>query len=314
MGGEAHRLDRRRQQHGEQLARSGGGARLRAAARLSRRVRAEPREVRARVGADEGARDRGSRGGGGRRARREHRRLGLDGPGDGGGGAAQRVQGVHGGRRADAARRSAGDLPALPPGASRRGSLQRRHRRETVARLGRSGEPAARPEGAARHLDGRMKHTPLHDIHVALGAKMVPYAGFEMPVSYPAGITAEHKAVREHAGLFDVSHMGEFEVTGPDRNAFVQRITCNDVSALKSGQAHYSGILTEQGTFVDDCVVYRFDDKVMLVVNAANITKDWDHMVGLKGGANVRLRDISDETALLAVQGPAAEGILSGIT
>ena len=159
-----------------------------------------------------------------------------------------------------------------------------------------------------------MKHTPLHDIHVALGAKMVPYAGFEMPVSYPAGITAEHKAVREHAGIFDVSHMGEFEVTGPDRNAFVQRITCNDVSALKPGQAHYSGILTERGTFVDDCVVYRFDDKVMLVVNAANITKDWDHIVGLKGGANVRLRDISDETALLAVQGPASEGILAGIT
>jgi aminomethyltransferase len=159
-----------------------------------------------------------------------------------------------------------------------------------------------------------LKHTPLHDIHVALGAKMVPYAGFEMPVTYPAGIIAEHKAVREHAGIFDVSHMGEFEVTGPDRNAFVQRITCNDVSALKPGQAHYSGILTEQGTFVDDCVVYRFDDKVMLVVNAANIKKDWDHVVALKGKANVRLRDISDETALLAVQGPAAEGILGGIT
>ncbi len=159
-----------------------------------------------------------------------------------------------------------------------------------------------------------MKRTPLYDVHVALGAKMVAYAGFEMPVTYPAGITAEHKAVRERAGIFDVSHMGEFEVTGPDRNAFVQRITCNDVSALKPGQAHYSGILTEQGTFVDDCVVYRFDDKVMLVVNAANITKDWDHIVGLKAGANVRLRDISDETALLAVQGPAAEGILSGIT
>jgi len=162
--------------------------------------------------------------------------------------------------------------------------------------------------------DTALKHTPLHDVHVALGAKMVPYAGFEMPVTYPAGITAEHKAVREHAGIFDVSHMGEFEVTGPDRNAFVQRLTCNDVSALKPGQAHYSGLLTEQGTFVDDCVVYRFDDKVMLVVNAANIKKDWDHIVALKGGANVRLRDISDETALLAVQGPAAEGILGGIT
>src|ERR1051325_10002685 len=90
--------------------------------------------------------------------------------------------------------------------------------------------------------------------------------------------------------------MGECEVTGPDRNAFVQRVTCNDVAALKPGQAQYSGILTERGTFVDDCVVYRFDDKVMLVVNAANIKKDWDHIVSLKGGANGRLRDISDET------------------
>src|SRR5881296_3213844 len=159
-----------------------------------------------------------------------------------------------------------------------------------------------------------MKRTPLHAIHARLGAKLVPFGGYEMPVSYAAGITAEHRAVREAVGVFDVSHMGEFEVTGPDRNAFVQRITCNDVSALKSGQAHYSGILTEQGTFVDDCVVYRFDDKVMLVVNAANIAKDWDHIVGLKGGANVRLRDISDETALLAVQGPKAEALVGQLT
>ena len=159
-----------------------------------------------------------------------------------------------------------------------------------------------------------MKHTPLHAVHVALGAKMVPYAGFEMPVTYPAGITAEHKAVRESVGVFDVSHMGEFEITGPDRNAFVQRVTCNDVSALKPGQAQYSGILTKQGTFVDDCLVYRFEDKLMLVVNAANIEKDWDHIVAQKGGANVRMRDISDETALLAVQGPNAEGLLGQLT
>src|SRR5437899_3031532 len=158
------------------------------------------------------------------------------------------------------------------------------------------------------------KRTPLHQIHVALGAKMVAYGGYDMPVSYPAGISAEHKAVRERVGIFDVSHMGEFEVTGPDRNAFVQRVTCNDVSALVPGQAQYSGILTERGTFVDDCVVYRFDDKVMLVVNAANIAKDWDHIVSHKGGANVRLRDISDDTGLLAVQGPGAEALLAGIT
>ena len=159
-----------------------------------------------------------------------------------------------------------------------------------------------------------LKRTPLHSVHVALGAKMVPFAGFEMPVTYPAGITAEHKAVRESVGVFDVSHMGEFEITGPDRNAFVQRVTCNDVSALKPGQAQYSGILTKAGTFVDDCLVYRFEDKLMMVVNASNMQKDWDHIVAQKGGANVRLRDISDETALLAVQGPKAEGLLGQLT
>src|SRR6266545_4233090 len=155
-----------------------------------------------------------------------------------------------------------------------------------------------------------LKRTPLHDVHVALGAKMVPFAGFEMPVTYPTGINSEHRAVREDVGVFDVSHMGEFEITGPDRNAFVQRVTCNDVSALKPGQAQYSGILTKDGTFVDDCLVYRFEDKLMMVVNASNIQKDWDHIVAQKGGANVRLRDISDETALLAVQGPKAEGLV----
>ncbi len=159
-----------------------------------------------------------------------------------------------------------------------------------------------------------MKHTPLHAIHVSLGAKMVEYGGYEMPVSYPAGIAAEHRAVRERAGVFDVSHMGEFEVSGPDRNAFVQRVTCNDVGALKPGQAQYSAILTDQGTFVDDCLVYRFEDRLMLVVNAANIAKDWEHIVAQKRGANVRLRDISDETGLLAVQGPVAEALLAALT
>jgi aminomethyltransferase len=159
-----------------------------------------------------------------------------------------------------------------------------------------------------------LKRTPLHDVHVALGAKMVAYAGFEMPITYPAGVSAEHKAVREGVGVFDVSHMGEFEITGPDRNAFVQRVTCNDIGALRPGQAQYSAILTNDGTFVDDCLVYRFDDKLMLVVNAANVQKDWEHIVAQKGGANVRLRDISDETALIAVQGPNAEALLGPLT
>jgi aminomethyltransferase len=156
-----------------------------------------------------------------------------------------------------------------------------------------------------------LKRTPLHDVHVALGAKMVGFGGYEMPVNYPAGISAEHRAVRESVGIFDVSHMGEFEVTGPDRNAFVQRVTCNDVSALATGQAQYSGILTAAGTFVDDCLVYRFEDKLMMVVNASNIAADWEHIVGQKGGANVRLRDISDDVGLLAVQGPRAEALLA---
>src|SRR5437762_14187739 len=144
--------------------------------------------------------------------------------------------------------------------------------------MGPGGEPPARAEGLVGHTDGlemeTPKHTPLHQIHVTLGAKLVPFGGYEMPVSYPGGIAAEHRAVRERVGVFDVSHMGEFEVSGPDRNAFVQRVTCNDVGALKPGQAQYSAILTDQGTFVDDCLVYRFEDRVMLVVNAANIRSE----------------------------------------
>jgi aminomethyltransferase len=159
-----------------------------------------------------------------------------------------------------------------------------------------------------------LKRTPLHAIHASLGAKLVPFGGYEMPVQYRDGIAAEHRAVREGVGVFDISHMGEFEVTGPDRNAFVQRVTCNDVGALKPGQAQYSALLTEQGTFVDDCVVYRFADKLMLVVNAANIAADWKQVVAHKGGANIRLRDISDETGLLAVQGPGAEALLAPLT
>jgi aminomethyltransferase len=155
-----------------------------------------------------------------------------------------------------------------------------------------------------------LKRTPLYDIHKSLGAKLVPFAGWEMPVQYPAGILAEHHAVRTGAGLFDVSHMGQFEVTGPDRNAFVNRITCNDVSALEAGGVQYSALLTTAGTFVDDCTVYRFDDKLMIVVNAANTAAAWEHVVDQKGGINVRLKDISDEVGLIALQGPRAEEML----
>ncbi|HEX2611955.1 MAG TPA: glycine cleavage system aminomethyltransferase GcvT, partial [Gemmatimonadales bacterium] len=155
-----------------------------------------------------------------------------------------------------------------------------------------------------------LKRTSLYDAHKALGAKMVPFAGWEMPVQYPTGILAEHHAVRTGAGIFDVSHMGEFEITGPDRNAFVNRVTCNDVGALQSGQVQYSGILTPEGTFVDDCTVYRFDDKLMIVVNASNTAKAWGHIVAQKGGANVRLKDISSEVGLLSLQGPTSEALL----
>jgi aminomethyltransferase len=159
-----------------------------------------------------------------------------------------------------------------------------------------------------------LRRTALYDRHKALGAKMVPFAGWEMPVQYPTGILAEHHAVRSGVGIFDVSHMGEFEITGPDRNAFVNRITTNDVSRLEPGGVQYSGLLTPQGTFVDDCTVYRFDDKLMIVVNASNTAKAWEHIVEQKGGINVRLKDISNEVGLLAVQGPHAEETLRPLT
>ena len=155
-----------------------------------------------------------------------------------------------------------------------------------------------------------LKRTPLYETHKTLGGKMVPFAGWEMPVQYAAGILAEHKAVRSHAGLFDVSHMGEIEVTGPDRNGFVNRMTTNDVGALEPGEVQYSAVLSPEGTFLDDCTVYRFEDKIMLVVNASNADRIWEHLVSHKGGANIRLKNISDDVGLLALQGPDAEKIL----
>src|SRR5919205_609994 len=163
-------------------------------------------------------------------------------------------------------------------------------------------------------LTPTLKRTALYDAHKALGAKMVPFAGWEMPVQYPSGILAEHHAVRNGVGVFDVCHMGEFEISGPDRNAFVNRVTCNDVAALEPGGVQYSGILTPEGTFVDDCTVYRFEDKLMIVVNASNTAKAWEHIVAQKGGANVRLKDISSDVGLLSLQGPRAESLLQPLT
>jgi aminomethyltransferase len=155
-----------------------------------------------------------------------------------------------------------------------------------------------------------LKRTPLHDEHVRLGGKIVPFAGFEMPVQYPAGITAEHRAVRETAGLFDVSHMGEFIVRGPQALDLVQRITINDASKVEVGQAQYSAMCLESGGMVDDLLVYRYADRYMLVVNASNLEKDWAWVTSHAADLDVELEDVSDATALLALQGPAAREIL----
>jgi aminomethyltransferase len=163
---------------------------------------------------------------------------------------------------------------------------------------------------------GALRHTPLTDIHIALGAKMVPFAGYLMPVQYPTGITAEHIAVRTRAGLFDVSHMGEFDVRGPQALACVDYFTTNDVGALAVGQVQYSTILNARGTIEDDCLVYRFADHCMLVVNASNRAKDWRLLTRLREerGFACELTDVSDDVALLALQGPEAERVLRPLT
>jgi aminomethyltransferase len=158
---------------------------------------------------------------------------------------------------------------------------------------------------------GTLQRTPLHDVHVGLNAKMVPFAGFEMPVQYPTGITAEHKAVRESVGLFDVSHMGEFMIRGPQAIDFVTYVTTNDVAALAVGQAHYSAILNDAGTMVDDCLIYRFADHIMMVVNASNKDKDLAHISTQLSKFDATIEDVSDSTALLALQGPKAEEVMA---
>ena len=155
-----------------------------------------------------------------------------------------------------------------------------------------------------------LKRTPFYDMHVAAGAKLVSFAGFEMPIQYPAGITAEHNAVRNGCGVFDVSHMGEFIVRGPQAVELVSYVTTNDVAALAVGQVHYTGILTEQGTFVDDCLVYRYADHLMMVVNGSNKDKDLAHIRQYLPKFDATLDDISDDIGLLAVQGPKAQEIL----
>ena len=156
-----------------------------------------------------------------------------------------------------------------------------------------------------------LKRTPLHAAHVKAGARMVEFGGWDMPVQY-SGIIDEHRRVRSAVGLFDVSHMGEFEVEGPGALAALQTLTTNDVSTLEVGQIQYSLLCYPEGGVVDDLTVYRLaPDRYMITVNASNIDKDWAWVTAHGGGA--QWRNISAQTGLIAVQGPRAEDLVSGL-
>jgi aminomethyltransferase len=159
-----------------------------------------------------------------------------------------------------------------------------------------------------------MKNTPFTHMHVGLGAKMAEFAGYNMPISY-SGINEEHQAVRDNAGIFDVSHMGEFILKGEHALALIQRVTTNDASKLKKGEAQYNCLTNDNGGIVDDLLVYCIaENKVyMLVVNASNIEKDWNWLVS-HNADNAEMHDISEKTCLLAIQGPDATKILQPLT
>jgi len=155
-----------------------------------------------------------------------------------------------------------------------------------------------------------LKRTPLYEVHREAGARLVAFAGWEMPVQYTS-VVAEHLAVRTRAGLFDVSHMGEIEVHGRGALPLLQKLTCNDVGRLLDGQAQYTALTTAAGCFIDDLLVYRFsEDRYLLVVNAANAEKDYRWIRSHPDG-EVEVIDRSDDTALLALQGPAAPAIMA---
>ena len=163
------------------------------------------------------------------------------------------------------------------------------------------------------HLNMSLKKTALHSEHLKLGARMVDFGGFEMPVQY-SGIRQEHTAVREAAGLFDVSHMGEFLIEGPEALELIQKVTINDASKLEPGKAQYSAMCYEDGGIVDDLLVYMLkDQKYMLVVNAANIEKDFE-WISKQNSMKAELTNISDSMALLALQGPKSSEILKKLT
>jgi aminomethyltransferase len=160
-----------------------------------------------------------------------------------------------------------------------------------------------------------LRKTPLNARHRSSGARMVAFGGWDMPVEY-SGIVAEHMAVRERAGLFDVSHMGEIEIAGRNALDAVQRVSCNDASKLQVGQAHYSGLMSAGGTFVDDLLVYRLGkEHFLLVVNASHIATDYAHIAEhIKPAGDAVAVDASSRYALIAVQGPAALQILQPLT
>jgi aminomethyltransferase len=159
-----------------------------------------------------------------------------------------------------------------------------------------------------------MKNTPFHEKHLKLGAKMAPFAGYNMPISY-SGINDEHAAVRTNAGVFDVSHMGEFVLKGDQALDLIQRTTTNDASKLISGKAQYSAFTNKQGGIIDDLLVYCLEPNkaYMLVVNASNIDKDFDWL-SQHNTSNTELHNISEKTCLLAIQGPNATKILQSLT
>jgi aminomethyltransferase len=164
-------------------------------------------------------------------------------------------------------------------------------------------------------MSDELKKTPLNAVHRALGGKMVDFGGWDMPVQYPAGVIEEHMATRTRAGLFDVSHMGEIWVEGPDAIKFVNRLTTNDVTKLVDGQAHYSAFTNENGGVVDDLLVYRFGpEKLLLVVNAGTTDKDWAWVTSHKGDDDVVLTNASKDYCQIAIQGPKALGMLQKLT
>jgi aminomethyltransferase len=161
--------------------------------------------------------------------------------------------------------------------------------------------------------DSELKKTALYDVHKSLGARIVPFAGYWMPVQYE-GIKAEHRHVRTAVGVFDVSHMGEFEFRGPDAEKFLNKITTNDVSKLEIGQVQYSAMCYPDGGLVDDLLTYRFEDHYVLVVNASNRLKNRDWIIKHLPEQGVDLDDITDDITLLAVQGPKSRDLLKPIT